>query len=226
MRAGDVTEVGEAEVGLAERKRDAVRAHLTEVALDLLADRDFDSVTVDEIATAAGLSRRTFFRYFPSKEEVVLGFLDRVGDRLREQVIARPAHESPLEAVHAALRPQVTAYVVRADRTLALVRLLQMSPSLRARELESRQRLRDKVADAIGQRLGLDHHTDMRPRLLAGIALVPLDVAITMWLDSRSGESIHAILDGAIATLAGALTEMHDSHRTAGDPHPSRRNHE
>jgi AcrR family transcriptional regulator len=203
MTAGDV-----AEVGLSERKREAVRAHLTEVALDLLTDRDFDSVTVDEIATAAGISRRTFFRYFPSKEEVVLGFLDRVGDRLREQVIARPAHESPLQAVHAALRPQVAAYVMRADRTLALVRL------------------REKVADAIGQRLGLDHHTDMRPRLLAGIALVPLDVAITMWLDSRSGESIHAILDGAIATLAGALTEMHDRHSTAPDPPLSRRNHE
>jgi AcrR family transcriptional regulator len=218
MTAGDVTEIGAAEGGLSQRKRDAVRAHLSEVALDLLTDRDFDSVTVDEIATAAGISRRTFFRYFPSKEEVILGFLDRVGERLREEIIARPAHEPPVVAVHAALRPQVDAYVVRADRTLALVRLLQLSPSLRARELESRQRLREKVADAIGRRLGLDHHTDMRPRLLAGIALVPLDVAITMWMDSLSGESVHAILSTSIATLAGALAEMH-SPRTAPHPH-------
>ena len=109
------------------------------------------------------------------------------------------------------------ALTVRADRTLALVRLLQMSPSLRARELESRQRLREKVADAIGRRLGLDHHIDMRPRLLAGIALVPLDVAITMWLDRLSSESVHAILDTSIATLAGALAEMH-SPSTAPDP--------
>jgi AcrR family transcriptional regulator len=187
--------------GIAERKREAVRAHLAEAALQLLTDRDFDSVTVDEIAAAAGISRRTFFRYFSSKEEVILGFLERMGDRLREKIISRAPEEAPLAAVHAAIRPQIAEYAADADRALALVRLLQMSPSLRARELESRQRLREKVAEAIGCRLGLDHRVDMRPRLLAGIALVPFDVAITMWLDGRSGEDVHAILDEAIASL-------------------------
>jgi AcrR family transcriptional regulator len=214
MPAGDVIEAGAAEGGISQRKREAVRAHLTEVALRLLTDRDFDSVTVGEIASAAGVSRRTFFRYFPSKEEVVLGFLDRMGERLREQVVARPPEEGPLAAVHAALRPQVDAYALHADRTLALVRLLQESPSLRARELESRQRLREKVAEAIGRRLGLDHHVDLRPRLLAGIALVPFDVAITTWLDGRSGEDIHSILDAAIDTLTRESVQMDVSARS------------
>lgn len=188
-----------------ERKRQAVRSYLSEVALRLLTDRDFDSVTVDEIAAAAGVSRRSFFRYFASKEDVVLQFLDQMAERLRDAVLARPAQESPLVAVHAALRPHVAAYVADADRTLAVVRLLQRSPSLRARELESRQRMRELVAEAIGRRLGVDHRTDLRPRLLAGIALVPFDVAITTWVESRADEDVHAILDAAIAGLGVEL---------------------
>lgn len=188
-----------------ERKRQAVRSYLSEVALRLLTDRDFESVTVDEITTAAGLSRRSFFRYFASKEDVVLQFLDQMAERLRDAIAARPPEESPLAAVHAALRPQVAAYVADADRTLAVVRLLQRSPALRARELESRQRMRELVAEAIGLRLGLDHRIDMRPRLLAGVALVPFDVAITTWVEGRAGEDVHAILDAAIAGLRREL---------------------
>src|SRR5438445_439452 len=66
-----------APVGIGERKRRAVRAELSDVALELLIDRDFESVTVDEIASAVGVSRRTFFRYFASKEDVVFAFLDQ-----------------------------------------------------------------------------------------------------------------------------------------------------
>jgi len=188
-----------------ERKRQAVRSYLSEVALRLLTDRDFESVTVDEIAAAAGLSRRSFFRYFASKEDVVFQFLDQMAERLRDAIVARPPGESPLAAVHAALRPRVAAYVADADRTLALVRLLQRSPALRARELESRQRLHELVAEAIARRLGLDHHADLRPRLLAGIALVPFDVAITRWVEGRPGEDVHAILDEAIEALGREL---------------------
>jgi AcrR family transcriptional regulator len=186
---------------LHERKRQAVRSFLSEVALELLTDRDFESVTVDQIAAAAGVSRRSFFRYFASKEDVVLQYLDQMAERLRDAIVARPAGEAPVAAVHAALRPTVAAYVADANRALAVVRLLQRSPALRARELESRQQLRELVAEAIGRRLGLDHRAALRPRLLAGIALVPFDVAITTWLEGRSGDDVHAILDAAIAGL-------------------------
>jgi len=194
--------------GLQERKRQAVRSYLSEVALRLLTDRDFESVTVDEITTAAGVSRRSFFRYFASKEDVVLQFLDQMAERLRDAVAARPQGESPIAAVHAALRPQVAVYAAHADRTLAVVRLLQRSAALRARELESRRRMRELVAEAIGRRLGLDHREDLRPRLLAGIALVPFDVAITTWVEGGAGDDIHAILDAAIAGLGAELSAL------------------
>jgi AcrR family transcriptional regulator len=194
--------------GIRERKRQAVRDHLSDVALRLLADRSFDSVTVDEIAAAAGVSRRTFFRYFTSKEEVVLSFLDEMGARLHDAIVARPPDEPPLAAVHSALRPRIAAYAADAERTLRFVRLLQMSPSLRAQELERRSRLRELVADAISLRLGLDLHRDTRPRLLASIALVPFDVAVATWFDSRPEADLGDLLDETIRALSGELRNL------------------
>src|SRR5260221_12247507 len=77
-------------VAIGERKRRAVRGELSEVALRLLTDRDFDSRTIDQIADAAGISRRTFFRYFASKEDVVFAFLDQWAGRLAAGIVARP----------------------------------------------------------------------------------------------------------------------------------------
>lgn len=67
------------QLGLAQRKRQLVSDELTQAALQLLALKGFDAVTIDEIATAAGVSKRTFFRYFASKEDVVVQFLAGMG---------------------------------------------------------------------------------------------------------------------------------------------------
>src|SRR2546430_14078697 len=121
-------------VGISERKRRAVRAELSDVALELLIDRDFDSVTVDEIASAAGVFRRTFFRYFGSKEGVVFAFLDQWARRLLEEIAARPPEEAPVAAVGHALQEHVAAHQSDMDRALALVRLGGLDTTLRAPE--------------------------------------------------------------------------------------------
>src|SRR5215471_16813418 len=101
---------------LHERKRQAVRSYLSGVALELLTDRDFESVTVDEIAAAAGVSRRSFFRYFASKEDVVLQYLDQMAERLRDAIVARPAGEPPVAAGPAGARAREPAAPARAGR--------------------------------------------------------------------------------------------------------------
>ncbi|MDQ6743258.1 MAG: TetR family transcriptional regulator, partial [Candidatus Dormibacteraeota bacterium] len=163
-----------APIGISERKRRAVRAELSEVALQLLTDRDFESVTVDEIAAAAGVSRRTFFRYFSSKEDVVFAFLDQWATRLREEIEGRPAEEAPITAVHHGLRQHMAAYQSSAERAMALVRLVRHTPSLRAQEHISREHMRLGIVEALGRRLGVDAERDMRPHVLASLALAPL----------------------------------------------------
>ena len=113
-------------VDIAERKRRAIRGELSEVALALLTNRTFESLTIDEIAAAAGVSRRTFFRYFTSKEDVVFAFLDQWAVRLAADIVARPADEDPVAAVQTSFRQLTAAYD---DRALALVRLVRETPS-------------------------------------------------------------------------------------------------
>jgi AcrR family transcriptional regulator len=194
-----------APVGIGERKRRAVRAELSDVALELLIDRDFESVTVDEIASAVGVSRRTFFRYFASKEDVVFAFLDQWGRRLFEEIAGRPPEEAPITAVHRALEQHMEAYQRDADRAMALARLVRETPSLRAQEHITREQTRLGIAAALGRRIGVDADRDTRPHILASIAVAPLDAAFEMWFGARSGEDICKLLDEALAAFKGEL---------------------
>jgi AcrR family transcriptional regulator len=204
-------------IGISERKRRAVRAELSEVALQLLTDRDFESVTVDEIAAAAGVSRRTFFRYFASKEDVVFAFLDQWARRLCDEIVARPAEEAPVAAVCHALQDQMAAFQTDAERAVALVRLVRRTPSLRAQEHISREQTRLRIAEALGRRFGVDAERDTRPHILASIALAPLDAAFEMWFGARSGEDIGSLLDEAIATFNRELAAICSARLEATD---------
>jgi AcrR family transcriptional regulator len=185
-------------VDIGERKRRAIRGELSEVALRLLTDRQFDSLTIDEIAAEAGVSRRTFFRYFTSKEDVVFAFLDQWAVRLAADIIARPAAEDPVAAVQNSFRQLTAAYD---DRALALVRLVRDTPSLQQQERINREHLRISVVNALATRLGLDAERDMRPQILATIAFAPLDAAMFSWFGNRSDEEVGHLLDEALGAF-------------------------
>jgi AcrR family transcriptional regulator len=207
-------------VPIGERKRRAVRGELSEVALGLLTDRAFDSLTIDEIAAAAGVSRRTFFRYFTSKEDVVFAFLDQWAVRLAADIVARPAEEDPVAAVQNSFRHLTAAYD---DRALALVRLVRETPSLREQERINREHLRMAVVDALTTRLGLDAERDMRPQILATIAFAPLDAAMLAWFGNRSGEAVGGLLDEALGTFEQERDAMCAGLRSSSEPRTRRR---
>ena len=77
-------------MGLRERKKQRTRAELTDAAFRLFADRGFDETTIEDIVEQVEVSPRTFFRYFDSKEDVVIGFFDDLGLELRSMLAARP----------------------------------------------------------------------------------------------------------------------------------------
>jgi AcrR family transcriptional regulator len=202
-------------VAIGERKRRAIRGELSEVALRLLTERDFDSLTIDQIADAAGISRRTFFRYFASKEDVVFAFLDQWAVRLAADIVARPAEENPVAAVQNSFRQLTAAYE---DRALALVRIVGQTPSLRAAERINREHLRMAVVNALAMRLGTDTENDMRPQILATIAFAPLDAVMFAWFGRRSGEEVGHLLDEAQATFERERDAMCASLQLAKKP--------
>ncbi|MFC8825079.1 TetR family transcriptional regulator [Streptomyces sp. NPDC057137] len=194
---------------LAERKRRLVSNELTEAALQLLALKGFDVVTVDEIVATAGVSKRTFFRYFASKEDVVVQFLADLGAGIHAELAARPAEEPPSvalrHAVWVALAACAADHPDHADRTLRVVRLILRTPALRARLLEREAQWRDDLTAELGRRLGLDPATDLYPQLAAGMALTAFDTVLQRWSESDGTQDPAVLTDLTFAVLAPAL---------------------
>ncbi|MFJ6804504.1 TetR family transcriptional regulator [Streptomyces anulatus] len=195
-------------VTMAQRKRQLVTDELTEAALQLMAREGFDAVTVDAIAAAAGVSKRTFFRYFASKEDVVVRFLADMGAGMRAELAARPAAEPPSEALRHAVWVAMAACadgVEHSGRALRVVQLILRTPALRARFLEHQAQWCDDLAVETADRLGLDPEADLAPRLAAGAALAAFDTVLRRWSDSDGVEDPAALTDRAFAFLAPAL---------------------
>ncbi|MFF0726314.1 TetR family transcriptional regulator [Streptomyces sp. NPDC004134] len=190
---------------MAQRKRELVAGELSEAALQLLASKGFDAVTVDEIAATAGVSKRTFFRYFASKEDVVVQFLAELGTGMRAALSARPGAERPSAALRETVWAALATCADQSDRTLRVVGLILGTPALRARFLEHQDRWRDDLAAELARRLGLGAGTGLYPQLAAGMALGAFDTVLRRWSGSDGAEDPAELTDRAFATLAPAL---------------------
>ncbi|MGW4471843.1 TetR family transcriptional regulator [Nonomuraea sp. NPDC004354] len=193
------------DVSLAQRKRQLVADELTQAALNLLTRKGFDAVTIDEIVAAAGVSRRTFFRYFASKEDVVVQFLAEMGAGMRAELAARPAEEPPSAALRHTVWVSVNACAGHADRALRVVQLILRTPTLLARFLERQTQWREELTGELARRLELDPATDMYPQLAAGMALNAFDTVLQRWSDSDGSEDHTLLIDRAFAVIAPAL---------------------
>ncbi|GAA0467129.1 TetR family transcriptional regulator [Streptomyces stramineus] len=193
---------------MAERKRQLVSNELTEAALQLLALKGFDAVTVDEIVTAAGVSKRTFFRYFASKEDVVVQFLADMGADMCAELAARPVEERPSAALLHVVSVPIAACGVHSDRALPVVQLILRTPALRARFLERQAQWRDDLSAGLARRLGLDPGSDLYPQLAAGMALTAFDAVLQRWSDSEGAEDSAELIERAFAVIAPGLDSV------------------
>src|SRR5947199_10349596 len=129
------TTIDRPRLGLRERRKKLTAAELEAAALRLFGERGFDAVTVDDIAAEADVSRRTFFRYFASKEDVLLADHFVQLARLRAAIAARPADRPVLTALRNALLSMTTNFEERREMVILRGRLMRETPSLQARSL-------------------------------------------------------------------------------------------
>lgn len=189
--------------GLRERKKAKTRQTIQEQALRLFVEQGYDETTVEQIAEAAEVSPSTFFRYFPTKEALVLR--DDYAAVLHAALAAQPA-DAPLGTV---LRDTFrTAFARLSQEEQSDLRLrarLQMSiPSLRARTLDKLLSTVDGLAAELARRFGRDPD-DLRMRTLCGAvagALVPVLVA---WVTEDGGRPLDEMVDEALANLSCVL---------------------
>ncbi|MFC4910553.1 TetR family transcriptional regulator [Actinomadura gamaensis] len=190
--------------GLRERTRRAVRRELADLALGMFVERGYDATTVEDVAAAAGLSKRSFFRYFPTKEDVLFGDVEELAGQVAEAVRSRPAGEAPWRTLRAVLRewePRIHA----ARRDLDALRLVEATPALRARLHQKRDELRALVATALRDRPGgdLDAFT---ADLLTAAAGAALDAATREWLRSDGTLDRAELIDKAFDALTPTTT--------------------
>jgi AcrR family transcriptional regulator len=191
---------------LRERTRRAVHAEITDTALRLFAENGFEATTVDQIAAAAGISRRSFFHYFGSKEDVVLGDLEALGMRVREALEARPDAETAWEALREAFK-SLQGPGTDAVTELQIATMYADAPSLRARHLEKHLRWQQLLAPDIERRLGITRNTvpgtpaDPRARAVIAAALACLDTAVEAWRESGGTADPVELFDQAVAAV-------------------------
>jgi AcrR family transcriptional regulator len=190
---------------LQERKRDLVREAIADAAWRLFAAEGYEATTVADIARAAGVSRRTFFRYFSSKEDVVVGTSDALAEDLLAAFARRPPGEPPLEAVRETLRPLVASRLADARQARAIVRLLRESRTLRRAMLERHARMEERLADLLAERTGADRRRDPTPALLAFVTRALLDTAFNVWYDQRPRD-VGAMVDGLFERLRAVVS--------------------
>jgi AcrR family transcriptional regulator len=163
-------------------RRVRVEAEIEETAVNLFAARGFEAVTIDEIAEAAGISRRTFFRYFGSKEDLLLRDMRRRVDGYIDALEQRPGDEPVLVSLRAAAMTMVAGYQADRDSLLTLMRVIAEEPAILARNIGEPIALMDRINKMVAARIGTDATTDLRPMLIATGVAQACHLALHMWI--------------------------------------------
>ncbi|GIJ22662.1 acyl-CoA-like ligand-binding transcription factor [Micromonospora lutea] len=194
------------QLGRRDRKKRQTRTALATAALRLVAERGLDQVTVEEISEAADVSARTFFNYFPTKDDALVG--DTEVDRVRvlRALAAVPAEQPALEAMRRAFVELVDEMQGDAELWLLRMRVVVQHPVLLARLVSGNATTEQALVSAVADRTGLpvDHGY---PALVVAVAGAALRTAMVRWAACGGAGSLATLLDEAFAAVAAGLPD-------------------
>lgn len=192
-------------LGSRERRRIRTMREIQTEALRLFGARGYDNTTIEQIAAAADISPRTFFRYFPTKEDVVLW--DEYDAVIEDSLAQRPAGETPGELMRAITREAIAwQYARDPDRLLARHRILFAVPAVRARFVEF---ARDGIERLIGALRGeRGESEDLKIHLTAIALLDAAGAALDTWQRSDGNKDLLVLLDHATDALIDGVAEL------------------
>ncbi|MFF9105328.1 TetR family transcriptional regulator [Streptomyces rubrogriseus] len=186
--------------GLRELKKQRTRDLLLRSALELFTERGYEETTVDDIAEAADVSQRTFFRYFASKEDAAF-FVARLAEsHFVQAVLARPPEEAPLDALRRALAEswstigEAVEQLVPLELHMRFYRVIESTPALLAAHLRRATELEEEIARVVAVREGLDVDGDPRPRVVVAVFGAVMRVTERIW-SAREDASPAALRD-------------------------------
>jgi AcrR family transcriptional regulator len=189
---------------LRERNKARARAEIADAALQLFFDRGFEGVTVDEIVNAAGVSRRTFFRYFETKEDALLADYPQLNAQLTEALDGAELDDA-MEAIRAGLHGMADWYIERSDAVLARSKVIRdTSMNVAARNLEFLTQWERAVSNAVANQVGADPGA-LLPRTAAAMIVGAFRAALTQWVRSKCREDLHTLIDQTLDLIEHGL---------------------
>jgi TetR/AcrR family transcriptional regulator, regulator of mycofactocin system len=193
-----------AQAGHPGRKRVTSRTELEQTAFALFAARGFDATTVDEIAAAAGIGRRTFFRYFPSKNDIPWGAFEAELERMRVRLKACPPEVPLMDAIRLALIDFNRVSPAEVPLHRRRMELILRVPALLAHSTLRFTAWRQVIAEFVAQRTG--RRTDeLAPQVIAHAVLGVAVAAYEQWLDDPAAD-LSTLLDDGMRQLDAAFT--------------------
>lgn len=195
-----------------------VRETIADTAVRLFLEQGFEETTIDEIAAEAGVSRRTYFRYFATKDDAILEYIALLADRITCALESRPAGEPGLRALQNAMREVLVDEVQDTPLARALTRLIVGTPSLRCRQLGINARMETRVAGILAARLGLPA-VDTTASLVAALGADALDLGTQRWLEHTDDDTgLVAEIDAVFDAIRKVYRQPSAKARTAASP--------
>lgn len=192
--------------GRRERKKLATRQALHEAAMDLAEERGLANVTVEAITERADVAVRTFFNYFPSKEEAVLQREPDRAEHFRRALAERPASEEPLVALRHVILSDLVLRDLDSTHLLRRMRLISTEPTLLVLMAAHFDELNAGGTAEIARRTGIDAVADPYPSLVVAAAFAACKTSMLRWCEGGGAGDVTAIVGTAFDALASGLT--------------------
>lgn len=177
------------------------RSELSRHAIQLFTQKGFEETTIDEIVDPLAVSKRTFFRHFATKEDLVFGWYEELTDELVRALEARPKGETPFESVCETLLSLLHYYDENPKWALTMSRLAKATPALVGKSYEKRSIWEGELAKVLARRLPNTPTKDLTARVTVAAALAAFTCGIDEWTDSRGKANVRACLDRAFAVV-------------------------
>ncbi|GAB2765241.1 TetR family transcriptional regulator [Terrabacter sp. 28] len=190
--------------GLRERKKRETRRAINLAALDLVEEKGFASVTTDEIATRAGVSARTFFNYFPSKEAAVIGTTPEELEAYAASLEQATPGESPVDSLRRIIAEMLAPGTIDKQLRAKRRRILLGEPSLAPALVGNNIRIENALTAALERRLGVAPGASLEPRLTVAVALAAVRACIEHQQQGGSGR-LERNIDQAFDSIAAGL---------------------
>ncbi|WP_199101503.1 TetR/AcrR family transcriptional regulator [Aquitalea sp. ASV11] len=186
-------------LGLRQSKKDKTRLKLLEAALLLFGQQGFEVTNINQIAATVEISPRTLLRYFPTKEDIVLSWLEESMSGFLAGLVHRAEQEPIMDALISSARELLALYASRKDFYLSLERVIESSPQISARKHAMTAQLADEVADIIAKKVSTESpQLSLERHLYPNVLFAIIRVVVTQWVRHDGKADLQILFSDAL----------------------------